>query len=176
LYLGVGNRLQAADDGLDATQEDANRVDCESMVGTATFADVLDRHLHVEPATYPRQAGIATASIWPRAILLEWPAAVRGWDTFPSEARSSCADGFSAPLRQLTTEQQAALEVLASAADVPLSASFDPATLKRAFRRAARRLHPDAHPDADAATRRRLETAFVTARDAYLTLLALTTN
>jgi hypothetical protein len=76
----------------------------------------------------------------------------------------------------LTTEQQAALEVLASAAREPLHASFDQAALKRAYRRAARRLHPDTHPGADPTARRQLEAAFGSARDAYLTLLPLATN
>jgi len=146
------------------------------MAGTPTFADVLDRHLHVEPLLYSRPAGIATSSLWPAAILSDWSAAVRCWDDAPRLDGFSCREGFSARLRALTTEQQAALEVLASAAREPLDSSFDRAALKRTYRRAARRLHPDTHPDADPAERRRLEAAFASTRNAYLALLALTTN
>ncbi len=146
------------------------------MVGARTFADVLERHLHLESSSYTRLAGIATTSIWPTGAAPDWTP-LGGSHVYAASVHVVRAPTTPVGrLRQLTPEQQAALDTLASAAREPLESSFDHGTLKHAFRRAARRLHPDAHPDAEGAARRQLEAAFAAARDAYLTLLALTTH
>jgi len=151
------------------------------MVGARTFADVLDRHLRVDPivppSTYSRSPGIATPSIWPAGAAPGWTRLTAPHGYFASDARPIPATHAPVrPSRQLTAEQQAALITLAAAARERLDPSFDHGELKRAFRRAARRLHPDTYPDADGATRRQLEVAFAAARHAYLLLLSLTTN
>jgi len=146
------------------------------MIGARTFADVLDWHLQPEPLTDTRPAGIATASIWPTSTFFDWPASAGCRTDFQHAGGFACRTAPAKPRRRLTTQQHAALLTLSSAAREPLDSSFDHAVLKRAFRRAARLLHPDAHPAVDLARRRQLESAFASARDAYLTLLALTTN
>ena len=154
------------------TQAEAYRADCETMVGARTFADVLDRHLHLEPPTYARLAGIATPSIWPAAA----PSAA-GEFRRRDECRvpgcvSRAAAAPPADSRNNTPH--------CSRSPQPPREHLEPVVRSRSAEarvpRAARRLHPDAHPGAEGAARRQLEAAFAAARDAYLTLLVLTTH